>query len=306
MGNEQQKQTNNKISKMSTLKKNLKKIKPLLIVYRKIRDVFRTKNETLRETYKDVRYRLEEEDRKSVSKNKMLKVLHKKLQELKLDQEKNWGSMVYCAGYYYKGYQRIGIHGIKPTEPRMKNYELDTYLSKDKTVLDIGSNSGWVACHLSGSSKNVDGIELNPYLVKMGEATIDFLNIQNVNFIVDDFINYNFSKKYDIVFSLSNHFTIDGNLNIGFESYISKIFSTLNDEGVLFFESHNINGDDKDMDLKFEIASKYFTLEKYKMVKAFFPQDIDKLFAVFKKRDVSGSPIKTNFILKNAKNKYTY
>ena len=72
--------------------------------------------------------------------------------------------------------------------------------------------------------------------------------------------------------------TIDGNLNIGFESYISKIFNTLNEEGILLFESHNINGDDKDMDVKFEIASKYFTLVKYKMVKAFFPQDIDKLF----------------------------
>jgi protein-L-isoaspartate O-methyltransferase len=291
---------------MSTLKESLKKIKPLLIVYRKLREIFSTKNENYRETYKDIRYRLEEEDQKSVSKDKTLKALHEKLQELKLDQEKNWDSMVYCAGYYYQGYQRIGIHGIKPTEPRMKNYELETYLSKDKTVLDIGSNSGWVACYLSDFTKNVDGIELNPYLVKMGEATIDFLNIQNVNFIVDDFIKYNFSKKYDLIFSLSNHFTIDGNLNIGFESYIRKIFNTLNVGGVLFFESHNINGDDKDMDLKFEIASKYFTLEKYKMVKAFFPQDIDKLFAVFKKRDVSGSPIKTNFILENAKKNYNY
>ena len=214
--------------------------------------------------------------------------------------------MVYCAGYYYQGYQRIGIHGIKPTEPRMQNYEIDTYLSKEKTVLDIGSNSGWVACYLSDYSKNVDGIELNPYLVKMGLATIDFLNVKNVNFIVADFIKYDFQKKYDVVVSLSNHFTIDGNLNIGFESYLSKIFDTLNEEGILLFESHDINGDDKDMDIKFEIASKYFTLLNYKMVKAFFPQDLDKLFAVFKKRDVAGEPIKTDFILVNAKKKYNY
>ena len=60
------------------------------------------------------------------------------------------------------------------------------------------------------------------------------------------------------------------------------------------------------MDIKFEIASKYFTLLKYKIVKAFFPQDIDKLFAVFKKRDIAGKPIKTDFILENAKQKYNY
>ena len=80
----------------------------------------------------------------------------------------------------------------------------------------------------------------------------------------------------------------------------------MNKEGILLFESHNIRGDDKDMDIKFEIASKYFTLLKYKMVKAFFPQDIDKLFAVFKKRDVVGKTIKTDFTLEKAKHKYDY
>tara|TARA_B110000459_G_scaffold200076_1_gene247892 strand:+ start:480 stop:1337 length:858 start_codon:yes stop_codon:yes gene_type:complete len=285
---------------MSTLKENLKKIKLIRLVYSKLRRVFN------KETYNDIRYRLEEEDRKNALKDETLEALHKKLQDLKFDQEKNWDSMVYCGGYYYQGYKRIGIHGIKPTEPRMKNYEIDAYLSKDKTVLDIGSNSGWIASYLSDYSKNVDGIELNPYLVKMGEVTIDFLNITNVKFIVADFIKYDFLRKYDVVFSLSNHFTIDGNLNIGFESYISKIFNTMNKEGILLFESHNIRGDDKDMDIKFEIASKYFTLLKYKMVKAFFPQDIDKLFAVFKKRDVVGKPIKTDFTLEKAKHKYDY
>ena len=84
----------------------------------------------------------------------------------------------------------------------------------------------------------------------MGVETAKFLDISNINFIEGDYANYKFKKKYDIIFSLSNHFTIDGNLNIGFEDYIWKIFDNINNDGILFFESHDINGDDKDMDLE--------------------------------------------------------
>ncbi|WP_340153098.1 class I SAM-dependent methyltransferase [uncultured Marivirga sp.] len=287
---------------MNRIRKELKKIKPLVALYRKLRNISGKK----KQTYLDLKYKLEEKDRKSVANDSSLKKLHEQLDELKVAQLQSWNSFVYCEGYYYQGYKRIGIHGIKPTEPRMENYDIANYLSKDKTVLDIGSNAGWLACYLAEYSKEVEGIELNPYLVKMGEATAKFLNISNVNFIEGDFTKFEFENKYDIVFSLSNHFTIDGNLNIGFESYISKIFNVLNNGGILFFESHNIYGDDKDLDLKFEIASKYFKLVKFKMVKAFFPQDIDKLFAVFEKLDKPGSPVKTTFNLEKAQKQYHY
>ena len=57
---------------------------------------------------------------------------------------------------------------------------------------------------------------------------------------------------------MSNHFTIDSNLNINFESIIKKIFDALNTGGIMLFESHDINGDEKDMDTKFQIDSKVF------------------------------------------------
>lgn len=259
-----------------------------------------------KETYSELRIRMEEIDKQNLIKRKELIPLHKELNRLNDAQISEWNSLVYCAGYFYQGYKRIGIHGIKPTEERIENYDILDYFSKEKTMLDIGSNAGFMSCYLSEFVKEVDAIELNPYLVEMGVKTSEFLNISNINFIEGDFSKYNFLKKYDIVFSLSNHFTIDGNLNMNFESYVKKLFDVMNKNGILFFESHNINGDDSDMNYKFEIMSKYFTLVKYKMVKSFFPQDIDKLFAVFIRLDDSKISGNSKFDLEIAKYKYKY
>lgn len=271
-------------------------------LYKKVIEIFNKPP-----SYTDLRLKLEKQDKLSLLNDQKLVPLHLELNKINEAQNKEWGSFVYCDGYYYQGYKKIGIHGIKPTEERISNYDIDQYLSKEKTVLDIGSNAGFMACFLSEFTKEVDAIELNPYLVKMGSVTKAFLGLKNVNFLEGDFTEYSFPNKYDLVFSLSNHFTIDGNLNVGFETYIEKIFNTMNKNGIMFFESHDINGDDADLNEKFVIASKYFKLEKYKMVRSFFPQDIDKLFAVFVRLDEKNyGPEKNYFDLEVAKNTYKY
>ena len=287
---------------MLDLREKLKQI-PLL---RKAVMAVRGLTKHSKSSYAEIVKVLEEKDRKNALDNKELIPLHKVLHQLKKAQLEKWDSFVYCDGYFYQGYRRIGISGIKPTEERVKKYEIEKYLSDTKTVLDIGSNCGFMACYLSEFVKEVDAIELNPYLIEMGKETAEFLDISNVNFVQGDFIQHDFTKRYDFVFSLSNHFTIDGNLNMDFESYIKKIFSTLNTGGVMFFESHDINGDDKDLDYKFQIASRYFTLVDYKMVTAFYPADIDKLFAIFRRLNEPGQPQKIDFKLVEAKNKYHY
>ena len=288
---------------MGKLEDTLKRITPLRKVVRALKTLV---NDDDGNPYRKHRKSLEKKDKKNASERPELIPLHKKLQELKLAQSNLWNSYVYCDGYFYQGYRRIGINGIKPTEDRFEKYEIEKYLTSEKTVLNIGSNSGFVVCYLSEFVKEVDGIELNPFLNEMGKTTANFLNIHNGNFNEGDFVEYDFTRTYDIIFSLSNHFTIDGNLNIGFELYIQKIFNNLNDDGMMFFESHNVRGDDKDMDLKFEIASKYFSLIDYKMVKAFYSADIDKLFAVFKRLDKPGPAQALEFKLSSAIHKYTY
>ena len=244
-------------------------------------------------------------DKAHAKKDRDLKKLHKDLNKLRKQQVESWNSFVYCKGYFYQGYKRVGIHGIKPTEARMKSYDVYDFFNANGRVLDIGSNSGFLSIYLSDYFKEVVGIELNPYLIRMGECVKNHLGVRNVNFIKADFMSYSFNNQFDAVFSLSNHFTIDGNLNMSFEDYIYKIYNLLNNGGVLFFESHNINGDDSDLDQKFLIASQYFDLKKYKMVKAFYPADIDKLFAVFIKKP-SISEKYSSFSLDKARHEYEY
>ncbi|MEZ5021701.1 MAG: methyltransferase domain-containing protein [Chitinophagales bacterium] len=89
-------------------------------------------------------------------------------------------------------------------------------------VLILGSNSGFMANYLTDYYNEVVGIEINPFLIKMGETVAKYFDNKNISFVNADFITYNFDKKFDAVFSLSNHFTIDGNLNMNFEAYIKK------------------------------------------------------------------------------------
>lgn len=157
------------------------------------------------------------------------------------------------------------------------------------------------------------GVEINTHLKGIGEDTKQFLGIENVRFINADFSFFETKKKYDAVFSLSNHHTIDGNLNMGFLQYSEKIFDLLKPGGLLFFESHNVwgdgnlgPGDDSDLDKKFEICGQFFEIKKYKMVHAFYPVDIDKLFVVFRRRKVQDPTFKTNFNLITARKTYNY
>lgn len=238
--------------------------------------------------------------------------LHRQLRARLEEQKKNWENE-YCDGYFYQGYERIGISGVKPTEQRLKNYSIYELLSEDQSVLDIGSNCGFLAVHVAGSVKQVDAIEINPYLNKIGEDTAHFLGTENVNFITANFSTFATQKKYDVVFSLSNHHTIDGNLNMGFSRYSEKIFNLLKPGGLLFFESHNVwgdgnlgPGDDSDLDKKFELSGQYFEIVKHKMVHSFYPVDVDKLFVVFKRRLFQDATFKTNFDLASARTSYTY
>lgn len=257
--------------------------------------------------YNSLSIYLENEDEKLSKGNHKLNNLKTELNLYRQEQINKWDSFIYCGGYYYQGYLKIGINGIKPTEPRMKKYDLDSYFNKSKSVLDIGSNSGFITHYLSERNKKCTGIELNPYLIKMSNAVKNYFDSENLKFIEADFISHQFQDKFDIVFSLSNHFTIDGNLNTTFENYIKKIYHLMHQNGTLFLESHNINGDDQDMYEKLCIANKYFDLIKYKMVTAQYPADIDKLFIILKRKNVvQQKKDEIQFDLEVAKKQYSY
>jgi len=233
----------------------------------------------------DVKKILNEKTNSFLKENPHLKPLHEELSKINKEQLLSWPAMVYCDGSFYQGYEKIGVFGVKPVQERLTNYDSKRYIKSDSNVLDIGSNAGFLACEVASQAGSVTAVEYNPFLNRIGRAAAEYLSLENISFIDANFENYSADKTFDCVFSLSNHHTIDGGLNISFDRYIRKIFDLTKSGATFFFESHNIWGDDKDLEKKFDICSKYFLLKRSKMVKAFYKPDIDKLFAVFERRE---------------------
>ncbi|RUO65964.1 Methyltransferase domain-containing protein [Pseudidiomarina planktonica] len=238
-------------------------------------------------------------------------LIQRKLRGHLRDQKKNWAKH-YTHGYFYQGLEELGITGAKPTGFRFKQYQVDEIL-ENAEVLDIGSNCGFVSIYCAKLAKSVTAIELNPYLNRIARDALAFFKLSNVDVIESDFTTYDSNKKFDVILSFSNHHTIDGNLDMGFEAYIQKCQGLLRPNGYLLFESHNVFGkgkggvgDDGDMELKIQIMNKYFNIERYRMVRCFLGHrkgDIDKLFIVARQSD-SPSPI--SFDLTQAREKYSY
>jgi cyclopropane fatty-acyl-phospholipid synthase-like methyltransferase len=82
------------------------------------------------------------------------------------------------------------------------------------------------------------GIDNNKYLIKICSVICKYLNLKNVSFEMTSFENFNPRSKFDIVLSLANHKTFDGNTKQSIYSYFEKINSFLNPDGLLIFESH--------------------------------------------------------------------
>ena len=223
-----------------------------------------------------------------VSSSNELESLHKKLWSHIDDEKKSWSSFVYAQEKgFYQGFDEINIDGCRPTEKRLDRYQINDYLSNTKTALDIGCNCGFFTLHVSNFLKHIDGVELNPFLIKIAKDTEDFLKIQNTQFHNSSFEDFQTNKKFDVIFSLANDETIDGNTKFTFEQYVEKINSLLSSSGMLMWET--VSPDTFEPERfrpKLEILQRYYEIVNDKMVKSEYPVNVpERRFLIFKKND---------------------
>ena len=161
-------------------------------------------------------------------------------------------------GELYQSFEELGINGQRPTEKRFEIYKLNEYLRPTDNALDIGCNCGFFPLYLSRFLNRVDGIEINPSLIKIANLVKGIINANNCYFHLADFNSYNTDMKYDLILSLAVHHWI--NMPIGI--YGQRLYSMLNDDGMVLFESQNINTIDADFDDKVqEFAKDKFIIE---------------------------------------------
>lgn len=202
--------------------------------------------------------------------------LHTKLQAHLARQDKEWDHFIYSKqDGFYQGLDEIKIIGSRSSEKRFEEYEILEHLSKNKTILDIGSNCGFFSIYVSKYVEKIFGVEINPYLVAISNDVKDYLNINNANFINSSFEEFHIDEKFDIIFSFANDSTIDDNTKFSFSEYIEKIKNLLKDNGLLIFESQAIDSImSEQLDEKINYLKKDFIILKRKKVSSEYPKNV--------------------------------
>lgn len=171
------------------------------------------------------------------SRNIELNKLHYSINIIRSEQKDTFSSYDYGQGYFYQSVPEVNITGYRNTELRVRKLNLKDMLI-NKTVLDIGSNTGAILFNLKDIIKFGVGIEINHFLVKISNKIKRYLNCKNVSFVENSFENYESFLKFDVILSLANHKTFDGNTKQNLSQYFRKIHSLINTNGKLIFESH--------------------------------------------------------------------
>ena len=93
------------------------------------------------------------------------------------------------------------VDGAKMFSPKIEGRILDSLdIQGHETVLEIGTGSGYFTSVLAKLSQSVVTIELDKQLSESAQNKIKDLNLNNITFINDDALAYNFdNEQYDTI-----------------------------------------------------------------------------------------------------------
>lgn len=93
------------------------------------------------------------------------------------------------------------IDGAKMFSPKIEGRILDSLdIQGHETVLEIGTGSGYFTSVLAKLSQSVVTIELDEQLSELAQNKVKKLNLNNITFINDDALAYNFdNEQYDTI-----------------------------------------------------------------------------------------------------------
>lgn len=99
-------------------------------------------------------------------------------------------------------------------------------LTGKEAVLEVGVGTGRIAVKVIPRCAYFTGIDISPKTV--GRAKDNLSAYSNVDLICADFLNYNFTELYDVVYSSLTLMHFEDK-----QAFISKVFSLLKDSGRL-------------------------------------------------------------------------
>lgn len=212
--------------------------------------------------------------------------LHRALHEQLVLQSRAWTTYDYGEAYWYQSSTELGITGLRDTTGRVEAFGLSD-LVRDRTVLEIGSNSGFLSLAIAPAAARVVAFEINPYLVRAGEIGAAHLGIENVEFAVSSFEEFpDTGARFDDVLSFANHHTYDGNTHQGLEEYFDRCHHFLRPGGRLIFESHPPALEGRDFAKTVGIIEERFVIDRSEVHRYGTFLDQDRRFIVAIRREV--------------------
>jgi SAM-dependent methyltransferase len=176
-------------------------------------------------------------------------------------QRKEYRHYAYFQGFPYQSLGILGIYGERGTEERFDAYGLAGLLGPDDRVLDVGCNCGFMAVYsVFRTGGRADGIDINPYMIEIGRACAEYLNIgDRVRLHAGRFQDFQPTEKYTAVFSFATHWTDDRNYRVSLGEHLTRLHALLEDDGLLVFESHSADVGSEEFYAALEAARNLFS-----------------------------------------------
>jgi len=166
----------------------------------------------------------------------------------------------YGNGYFYQSFEKINLSGLRKTKDRVKALNLDSLLY-NKNVLDVGTNTGFLIMQTNLAFKNCVAIDWDKSNIEVANSCKKKLQINNIDFICEDFLKLNTDKKFDVVMSLANHTTYDGGIE-NYKEYFLYLIDHMNTNSILVFETHHPEIEKKEKISEImDFLKKFFTIK---------------------------------------------
>lgn len=212
-----------------------------------------------------------------VARDPELLELHRSLNQELLKAQELWSSYDYGEGYFYQGFETIGVSGLRNTAARVEAMGLRERVA-GKTVLEIGCNAGFLSLSIADVAERVLAFDLNPHLVRIGELTAEHLGITNVDFRVAAFEDLLDVEPFDVVLSFANHSTYDGNTQQDVEEYFDRCHGLTQAGGEILFESHPPQHEGEGLHRVCEILEERFAVHEREVLRYGSFLDTDRTF----------------------------
>lgn len=166
--------------------------------------------------------------------------LHRRIDAVLRKQYEEYGAYYYFYGQPYQALGILGVYGERSTEERFEAYNLRYLIKQEDRVLDIGCNCGFMALYTSfRTGCRADGIDINPYMIQIGEFCADYLRISDrVNLSAVRIQDFAAEEQYSVLFSFATHWTDDENYRVPLREHFERCSTYLQPGGLLVFETH--------------------------------------------------------------------